>query len=301
MNSKKIAFIGSGLIGTGLAVNALTHGYSVTLQTRSRVDRMKERVAHILDILTETRVYTKEETEEAAARAVYTTSIEEAADGAEFIQESGPENPETKRALYAEIERVCPADAVIASSTSKLLPTDLQSEMTQPERLLVGHPYHPSYLLPLVELCGGRHTAPETIAAAKAFYESLGKKAIVCRKELSGYVVNRLNWAAMDEARKTVLEGCCTVEEMDQAIMYGPGLRMALTGQILTISLGVEGGLRGMTAKYGDTPSPDDETIAAGVEAEMQNRAAAAGRTEADISDFRDRAIIELLRMQGMI
>jgi carnitine 3-dehydrogenase len=301
MNEKKIAFIGSGLIGTGLAVNALTHGYPVTLQTRSRVDRMKGRVAHILDLLTENRVCTKEEAEKAAARATYTTSIEEAAAGASFIQESGPENPETKRALYAEIERVCPVDAVIASSTSKLLPTDLQSEMAQPERLLVGHPYHPSYLLPLVELCGGQRTAPETIVTAKAFYESLGKKVIVCRKELSGYIVNRLNWAAMDEARKTVLDGCCTVEEMDQAIMYGPGLRMALTGQILTISLGIEGGLRGMTAKYGDAPSLDDEAIASGVEAEMQNRPAAAGRTEADISDFRDRAIIALLRLQGMI
>ncbi|MDR1574174.1 MAG: 3-hydroxyacyl-CoA dehydrogenase family protein [Clostridiales Family XIII bacterium] len=301
MNEKKIAFIGSGLIGTGLAVNALTHGYSVTLQTRRRVDKMKERVAHILDLLAETRVCTKEETEAAAARATYTTSVAEAADGAAFIQESGPENLETKKAMYAEIERACPSGALIASSTSKLLPTDLQSDMTRPERLLVGHPYHPSYLLPLVELCGGRHTAPETVATAKAFYESFGKRVIVCRKELSGYIVNRLNWAAMDEARRTVLDGCCTVEEMDQAIMYGPGLRMALTGQILTISLGVEGGLRGMTAKYGDAPSGDDETIAAGVEAEMQNRSPLTGRTEAEISDFRDRAIITLLRLQGLL
>jgi carnitine 3-dehydrogenase len=301
MNEKKIAFVGSGLIGTGLAVNALTHGYPVTLQTRSRVGKMKERVAHILDLLTENGVCSKEEAEAAAARATYTTSVEEAADGAAFIQESGPENPETKKALYAEIERACPADAVIASSTSKLLPTELQSEMARPERLLVGHPYHPSYLLPLVELCGGRRTSPETTATAKAFYESIGKKAVVCRKELPGYIVNRLNWAAMDEARRTVLDGCCTVEEMDQAIMYGPGLRMALTGQILTVSLGIEGGLRGMAAKYGDAPSPDDETIASGVEAEMRNRPAWAGRTEADISDFRDRAVIALLRAQGML
>jgi carnitine 3-dehydrogenase len=301
MNKKKIAFVGSGLIGTGLAVNALMHGYPVTLQTRSRVDKMRERVAHILDILTENRVCTKEEAEEAAARATYTTSVEEAANGAAFIQESGPENLETKRTLYAEIERACPTDTVIASSTSKLLPTDLQSNMSHPERLLVGHPYHPSYLLPLVELCGGQNTRAETIAIAKAFYDSFGKKAIVCRKEVSGYIVNRLNWAAMDEARKTVLDGCCTVEEMDQAIIYGPGLRMALTGQILTVSLGIEGGLRGMTGKYGDAPSQGDEAIASGVEAEMLNRPAKTGRTETEISDFRDRAIIALLRLQGMI
>jgi len=301
MSNGRAAFIGSGFIGSGLAVNAMMHGYTTTLQTRRQVEKMKARVARIFDVMVENQVCTRAEANEYAALASYTTSIEEAVSGASFIQESGPENLETKRELIAQIEAQCDKDAIIASSTSKLLPSDLQQESRHPERILVGHPYHPSYLLPLVELCGGKQTSNEYIEKAVAFYESIGKVALVCRKEASGYIVNRASWAALNEARKTVLDGYCTVEEMDKALMYGPGLRMAITGQILTISLGVEGGVRAQALKYGRQPSAEDELIASGVDQEIANRPEDIGNTEESIENFRDKAIIQMLRLQKMI
>lgn len=301
MKKGKVAFIGSGIIGSGLAVNAMMHGYPTFLQTRSQVEKMKARVAHIFDIMVENNVCTREEADQYAALATYTTSIEEAVTGAVFIQESGPENLETKREIIAQIEAWCPADAIIASSTSKQLPSDLQANAKHPERILVGHPYHPSYLLPLVELCGGKETSETCISQSVEFYESIGKMPLICRKEVSGYLVNRASWAVLNEARKTVLDGCCTVEEIDKALMYGPGLRMALTGQILTISLGVEGGVRAQALKYGRQPSELDEIMAAGVDEEMANRPEIIGNTEESIGNFRDKAIIALLRLQNLL
>ncbi|MDR1797448.1 MAG: 3-hydroxyacyl-CoA dehydrogenase family protein [Clostridiales Family XIII bacterium] len=301
MEKKKVAFIGSGIIGSGLAVNAMLHGYPTTLQTRSQVEKMKNRVAHILELFVDNRVITQDHAGEAAALATYTTSIEEAAAGAFFLQESGPENLETKKELYAEIEKHLPEDAIIASSTTAFMPSDLQKGAKAPGRILVGHPYHPSYLLPLVEICGGEQTSPDAIERAKQFYESIDKVALVSRKEASGYIVNRVNWAALAEARKTVEEGFCTVEEIDKAIMYGPGMRMAITGQLLTISLGIEGGIRASAAKYGGETSPADELIAQGVDEEIANRPAAIGNTVDSVADFRDKTIIEILRLQNML
>ena len=137
--------------------------------------------------------------------------------------------------------------------------------------------------------------------SAKAFYESIGKLALLCKKEISGYIVNRVSWAAFEEAKKTVLDGVCSVEDIDKAIMFGPGMRMAVLGQMLTISLGIEGGFRGGAAKYGKEPSPDDESLASGIEEEIANRPAALGNTEESVQDFRDKAIIRILRLQSML
>jgi len=301
MEKGKVAFIGSGIIGSGLAVNALLHGYPVTLQTRSRVEKMKNRVAHILELFVSNNVVSQDEADAAAALATYTTSIEEAVTGAFFVQESGPENVETKIALYEEIEKYISDETVIGSSTTAFLPSDLQKTARVPGRILVGHPYHPSYLLPLVEICGGELTSQDAIECAKQFYESIGKLALVSKKEASGYIVNRVNWAALKEARKTVEEGFCTVEEIDKAIMYGPGMRMAITGQLLTISLGIEGGMRASAAKYGGETSPADELIAQGIEEEIANRPEEIGNTEDGVADFRDKVIIEILRLQNML
>ena len=297
----KVAFIGSGIIGSGLAVNALMHGYPAFLQTRSQVEKMKGRVAGILDLFVENKVCIREEADAAAALATYTTSIGEAVTGAKFIQESGPERLEVKRELYAQIEEFCPENAVIGSSTTALLPSDLQEGAKHPERILVGHPYHPSYLLPLVELCGGKQTSMDCVKEAVDFYRSIGKLALVSKKEAPGFIVNRASWAAFGEAKKTVLEGFCTVEEMDKALMFGPGMRMAITGQLLTISLGIEGGMKAQAEKYGMEQSPDDLIIADGVEAELAARPPEIGNTEETVSAFRDKVIIEILRLQNMI
>ncbi len=298
---KKVAFIGSGLIGSGLAVNALLHGYEVALQTRSRVELMKTRVDHILNVFVENELCSAEEAAECLERACFTTSIEEACEGAFFIQESGPEALETKLALIGQIEDAAASDAIISSSTSKKMPSELQTGAQHPERILVGHPYHPSYLLPLVEVCGSENTDQAVVKDAVAFYESIGKLPIVCAKERYGLLVNKASWDVLNDAKAAVFDGCCSVEDMDKAIMFGPGLRMALTGQIMTIALGVEGGARAQAAKYGRVPSHDDEVIADGVDEEMADRPEEIGRDEESVSAFRDRAIIEILRMQKML
>lgn len=301
MEKQKVAFIGSGIIGSGLAVNAMMHGYPTTLQTRSRVEVMKNRVAKILSVMVENNVCTQEEADAAAARATYTTSVEEAVTGAFFIQESGPERLELKRELYAQIEAACPEDALICSSTTALLPTPLQEGSKHPERILVGHPYHPSYLLPLIEICGSEKNSPETIEKAKAIYTDMGKLPIVCLKEARGLVANTMSWSVLHDAKNAVLNGLCSVEDADKALMYGPGMRMALTGQLLTIALGVEGGYRAMTSKYSGNADPDAEKIAAGLDEEMANRPAELGRNEVEIGDFRDKMIVMLLKAQNML
>jgi carnitine 3-dehydrogenase len=302
MEKRKVAFVGSGLIGSGLAVNAILHGYQATLQTRSQMEKMKSRVAHILEIFVANDVISQEEADRAAALAAYTTSIDEAVEDAFFVQESGPENIEIKQQLYAQIEAAASDDTIIASSTTAFMPTDLQKYAQIPGRILVGHPYHPSYLLPLVEICGGAQTSAGAIEQSTVFYESIGKLALISKKEASGYIVNRVNWAALTEARKTVEEGFCSVEDIDKAIMFGPGMRMAITGQLLSISLGIEGGMRASAAKYGGGEmSPLDELIADGIDAEIANRPNALGSTEDGVADFRDKVIIEILRLQQML
>lgn len=131
-----------------------------------------------------------------------------------------------------------------------------------------------------MEICAGDRTSADAVEQAKAFYESIGKLVLVSKKEASGHIVNRVNWAALTEARKTVEEGFCSVEDIDKTIMFGPGMRMAITGQLLTISLGIEGGMRNSVAKYGGQMSPLDELIAKGVETEIASRPEALGNTE---------------------
>ncbi len=170
-----------------------------------------------------------------------------------------------------------------------------------PERFIIGHPYHPAYLLPLIELVAGEETSPEVMAKSKAFYDGIGKETIVCKKDVSGYIVNRLSWAAAAEAKKTIVQGICTAEEMDKAIMYGPGLRFAITGALLTMTLGTEGGLRNEAEKYSKAADPNIELIANSVDEEMANRPAEQGNDWDSIGDYRDKMIIAFLRAQGKL
>ena len=213
--------------------------------------------------------------------------------GANFVQECIPERLELKKSTYATIQKVTGPDAIICSSTSKLFPTKLQEGSLYPQSILVGHPYNPAYLLPLIELCGGEQTAPEAIEKAKEIYTGMGKVAVVCKKEIYGFIVNRLSWAALDAAKECVRDGVCSVEDMDKAIMFGPGMRMAVTGQLLTISLGVEGGFRAIADKYGEESTPWNEVYAQGVDEEIANRDPSIGNTVDSVCKFRDYAFAE--------
>lgn len=165
--------------------------------------------------------------------------------GAGFVQESGPERIDLKVALFEQISRTLPPDAIIASSSSTLLPTAMQASCLHPERLVLGHPFNPPHLIPLVEVCGGARTSPEAVDRAMAFYRFVGKHPIRLNKEMPGHVSNRLQSALWREAAYLVEQGVVNVADVDAAVAMGPGLRWALMGPMLTFHLaGGQGGLK---------------------------------------------------------
>ena len=301
MSEKKFAVIGAGMIGAGLGVNAMLHGYQTALYDVCDLKIVEDRVKEILQILTNAGACTQEEAEEAYGRAVCTGDLTEAVSGAQLVEECLPERLELKQGVYRQIQEVTGADCIICSSTTGLFPTKLQDGALHPECILVAHPYNPSYLLPLLELCGGEQTSEESIQKAKAFFEEIGKVPVICRKEVDGFLVNRLSWACMHEAENAVKEGLCTVEDIDKAIMFGPGMRMAVTGQMLTISLGCEGGYIGLAKKYGKEPTAEDEMYAAGVDEEIRHRRPEQGNTVESVCAFRDKMLADILKLHGVL
>jgi len=193
--------------------------------------------------------------------------------GADFIQESVPERLDLKHKVLAEIDAHASRDALIGSSTSGLKPSDMQTSMKYPERLVVGHPFNPVYLLPLVEVVGGKKTSKKSIEQARAVYASIGMKPVVIRKEIEAFVGDRLLEAAWREALWLVNDGICTVEELDDIMRYSFGLRWAQMGmfQVYRIA-GGEAGMRHFMVQFGpclkwpwtkltDVPEFNDELV----------------------------------------
>jgi carnitine 3-dehydrogenase len=175
-----------------------------------------------------------------------------AVDGAALVQESGPESLELKRRLFAEMEGGLAPDAVVASSTSGLMPSELQADRARPERYVVGHPFNPPHLIPLVEVVGGRATDPAVVDWTADFYAAIGKRPIRIRREMPGHVANRMQVALYREAIHLVLEDVAAIEDVDAAIAYGPGLRWALMGPHRAHHLaGGRGGLRHLLEHIG--------------------------------------------------
>jgi len=298
---KRAAFVGIGIIGSGLAVNAAMHGYEVRMFYRRDLELQRKRVADIFQIFIDNDVCGREEADELMGSIVFCTDLETVVRDAGIIQESIAERLDAKQALYAQIQDICGSAPIIASSTSELFPSALSQGSKYPERIVVGHPYNPSYLLPVMEICGGQTASEETIQQLGTFYQSWGKVPVVCRKEVPGFIVNSLSWAAMRVCRQQIREGVCSVEDMDKAIMYGPGLRMAVLGQILTMSLGVDGGFRKFDEKYGKPFNPENLVLAEGVDEELAHRPESAGNTEERVKRYRDHMLIEILRLQDLM
>ena len=179
-------------------------------------------------------------------------------EGAEFVQESGPEREDLKIELFAELDAALPQPMVIASSSSGLLISRITAKCKHPERCVIGHPFNPPHLIPLVEVVGGGKTSAEAIAAAMDFYRALGKHPIHIKKEVRGHVANRLQAALWREAVHLVVEGVVSVADADAAIAYGPGLRWALMGPHLTFHLaGGEGGMANFMEHLAGDPELD--------------------------------------------
>ncbi|MDR1573099.1 MAG: 3-hydroxyacyl-CoA dehydrogenase family protein [Clostridiales Family XIII bacterium] len=303
----KIAFIGTGMIGTGLAVNAALKGHSVSLAIHSApITKVQQTVRNILSILEDTGVADKEDAERALTLMGFTYALEEALQDADFVQECSPEQLDIKRKTYRRIQEIAGKKPLIASSASGFFPSALAEGALYPERVIVGHPFNPAYLLPLIEVCGP-HAGEENLKFAMEVYRGIGKEPVLCRKERDGFIVNALSRAVMDGSIQAVANDICSVEDIDKALMFGPGMRMAVTGQLLTMSLGVQGGFRMMNQKYRHEGTEDPEKekmierIAAGVDEEIANRPEELGNTEDSVIRFRDRAIVEILKIQGKL
>jgi len=230
----------------------------------------------------------------------FTTDLKSMAERADFIQENIPEQLPLKQRMLAEVSRLAAPDVIIASSTSGLTPTDLQVNMRAPERFCVAHPFNPVYLLPLVELVGGAKTSPATIEAAAAFFTYIGMHPLHVRHEVPGHLTDRLQEALWREILHLVNDGVATTRELDESIVYGPGLRWAAMGTNLIYHLaGGESGMRHMLAQFGpclkwpwtklEAPELSDTLIDRMVEG---TQAQAAGRSIRELERLRDDSLV---------
>jgi carnitine 3-dehydrogenase len=230
-----------------------------------------------------------------------------AAKGAEFVQESGPEREDLKIELFATLDAAVPPATVVATSSSGLLISRVSARCKHPQRCVIGHPFNPPHLIPLIEVVGGAKTSAEAITKAMNFYRDIGKHPIHIRKEVRGHVANRLQAALWREAVHLVADGVVSVADADAAIAYGPGLRWALMGPHLTFHMaGGEGGMAHFMSHIGPaiqgwmddlgetrlTPQVQNAIIE-GVAEE------AAGRSMVDLQRWRDRKLIEILKVAG--
>jgi carnitine 3-dehydrogenase len=298
----RVTLIGGGVIGGGWAGRLVENGVDVVV-----FDPHPDAERRVREVL--------ENAERAWARLTlvprargtvsFATSLADAVAGADLIQESAPEDEALKRRLLSEIDRHAPPQALVCSSTSGLLPSRLQQDMSHPERFLVGHPFNPVYLLPLVEVVAGELTSEETVERALAFYESLGMLPLRVRKEVDGFVADRLLEALWREALWLVHDDVATVEEIDDAVRYGAGLRWAQMGTFLTYRIaGGEDGMRHFLAQFGpalawpwtkltDVPELTDELVD---KVAAQSDAQASGLTVRELERLRDDNLVALLQ-----
>ena len=247
---ERVGVVGTGLIGSSWAALFIARGLEVIASDPApgAEARLRAHIAAAWPALERIGLAPGA----APTRVRFVATVEDCVAEADFVQESGPEREEIKRDTYHRMDAVAPADVMLASSTSGFRPSMLQDGCRHPERVLVGHPFNPPHLVPLVEIVGGESTSEDTIERATAFYKSLGKVTIRVRKELIGHVANRLQAALWREAYHLIDIGAVTATEVDAAIAHGPGLRWALMGPVLLCHLaGGAGGLRHFLDHFG--------------------------------------------------
>ncbi len=240
---RRIAIVGTGVIGASWAALYLARGFDVVA-----TDPGPKAEANL-------RKYINEAWSDLTAiglspgasrdRLIFASSLQGAVAGADLIQENGPERPDFKMKLFADIDEAAPVTSIIASSSSGITPSVMQSKAKHPERILVGHPFNPPHLIPLVEVVGGAKTSPEYLQRAMAFYASIGKKPILLKKEIPGHVANRLQVALFKEVLYLIEQDVLSVADADAAVSWGPGLRWGIMGPSLQFHLaGGAGGIK---------------------------------------------------------
>jgi 3-hydroxyacyl-CoA dehydrogenase len=232
----RIAIVGTGVIGASWAALYLARGFDViaTDPAPNAEANLRKYVDDAWDILTTIGLSPGGRRE----RLSFTSDMHEALSRADFVQENGPERPDFKVKLYADMDAATPVDSLIASSSSSLTMSVIQAQCQHPERCVIGHPFNPPHIIPLVEVVGGSKTSPAAIEQAMSFYRSIGKKAIYLRKEIPGHVANRLQTALYKEVLYLIEQGVLSVADADAAVSWGPGLRWGVMGPNLQFHLG---------------------------------------------------------------
>ena len=296
-----VAVVGTGVIGAGWAAHFLRMGFDVVAWDPGdgAAERLAASVRHAWPVLEKLGLRSGA----SLSRLRFAGSLAEAVDGAGFVQESAPEILELKTALLAELDAAAPPGVVIGSSTSGFMMSDMAAGARTPGRLVACHPFNPPYLVPLVEIAGGRDTDPAAVGWAEQFYRRTGKVCLTMDREVPGFVANRLQEALWREALHMVDSGQATVQQIDDSITWGPGLRWALMGPMLTFHLaGGAGGMAHMLEHFGPallepwtrltapalTPRLRD-LVVAGVEE------AAGGASIAELEGQRDDFLADLL------
>ncbi|WP_018546411.1 3-hydroxyacyl-CoA dehydrogenase family protein [Streptomyces sp. LaPpAH-108] len=303
---KRAAIVGGGVIGVSWAALFLAHGMEVVVSDpRPGIEEIvRAGLAEIAPTLDELGL----PTEHLADRLSFEADLATAVADADVVQENGPERLDLKQEIWRTVEEAAPAHALLATSTSSIPATAIAAGLAQPERLVVGHPFNPPHLVPLVEVVPGEKTSPEVVREAVDFYTALGKKPQVLHKEIPGFVANRLQSALFRECVHLVKEGVVTEEELDEIVTSSIGLRWAVAGPFRTFHLG--GGPEGlphfidhlgramadhMWPALGN-PTLDDATVAL---LSDQARDAFGDGTVEELAAERDRAQIALMRALG--
>ena len=301
---KTIAVIGTGVIGTGwiircLAHNKIVHAYDKDIKLKKNlIAEIKRTWPSVKKLFNKKKLNLK--------NFKYFTSIEEALKGADFIQECASENYALKTKLMTTIGKHAKPNAIIASSSSGLLPTRIYSKCLNPERALIGHPFNPVYLLPAVEIVPGKKTTKKYLKLADKFYKSISMNPIMVKHELPGYLSDRLQEALWREGLHIINEGHATTKDLDRAIEDGPGLRWSLMGTFLTFHLaGGKAGMRHMLEQFGPALKlPWTKLKAPNLSNKLINRLVEGtkkqsnGKSITKISNIRDEYLVELQKLR---
>lgn len=301
---RRVAVVGTGLIGSGWLAAFLGHGLRVEVfdPAPGAAEKARAHVAQAWPAMVERGLATEPDPPAFAVHAELGSTVA----NVDFVQESTPERADLKTQLFAELDRLAPADVVVASSTSSLPISELAQGLAGARRFVLGHPFNPVHLMPLVELGGGTATDTAAIDAAQALYVAMGKHPVRLHREVFGHIANRLTSAMFREAVSLVANGTASVKDVDAAIRFGPALKWAVQGQFTTFhTSGGDGGLAsflknfspGVIRRWETMTTPDlaDPDLQAKLVRQMAE--ATSGRPVQEIARAQDEALLSLLQI----
>jgi 3-hydroxyacyl-CoA dehydrogenase len=301
---RRVAVVGTGLIGSGWLAAFLARGLRVEVfdPAPGAAERARAHVTQAWPALVARGLAREPDAPSFAVHAELGSAVA----NADFVQESTPERLDVKVELFAELDRLAPPDVIVASSTSSFPITDLAAGLAGASRFVLGHPFNPVHLMPLVELGGGELTDPAAIDTAQDLYAGMGKHPVRLHREVFGHIANRLTSAMFREAVSLVASGAATIEDVDAAIRYGPALKWAIQGQFTTFhTSGGDGGLAaflkafspGVIRRWETMTTPDlaDPELQALLVRQMAE--ATAGRSVREVARAQDAALLSLLQI----